>query len=171
MSEPVIVPVELNRACEILITRAGLLRQTTRKVTREEWSIVSLPSGSHIPAWIIELHTRFALADIVLNTTHWTRMHLITFSFHTPQTIAGMDQRIFATLIKSGYFPLAYDNLGNLWTCRNDGDASGVIDWFIASEWDGHIESLAKHREFASSRLSLLLSSMGILPTGNFAST
>src|SRR5215831_9299221 len=153
------LPTELTKAAESLEQRFQILRVPTRKVPLAEWSLVPKKVQGSIPAWVPTLLSRFSLHGGVLECKHdnkkatWERW----FSFSGPdqykEFLLSGDYVWETEILAAGFVPISYEQNGDLWvTSIKDGPSSPIYLFDLSG----------MERIFASSRIALLMSSMGV---------
>ena len=164
MANESILPGELRIAAQSLEERFQLLRVRSRKILNSEWD--SLPTGikNTIPEWIVTLLASYSLADGVLEYRDSQQPYVRQFSFCNPdELLADMSAgSLYGRLSGYGFVPIAYESDGSMWVTRIGGGPTGAIHLLDHSGWDGNEPTARNGLVFASSRLSLLLASMGV---------
>jgi len=155
---------ELDLAAKALETRVRLLRVQTRQIAPEEWQRLFPQLQELVPQWYCRLLSRFSLYGVTLEYRDRANSGVCCFSFAGPEdynTILEQDTA-YSSLLAYGIFPLGAESDGNLWIAEPPVTAASVVHLLELSGWGGGRPAKRNGLRFAASRLSLLLSSMGI---------
>jgi hypothetical protein len=159
MITEITLPTELTRAAESLEQRFQILSVPTRKVPLAEWSLVPEEVQGLIPSWVPTLLAGFSIHGGVLECKNdneeatWERW----FSFSGPdqyrEFLLSGDYVWQTEILAAGFVPISHEQNGDLWVTSIKDGPSAPIYLFSLSDMK---------RIFASSRIALLISSMGI---------
>jgi hypothetical protein len=155
---------ELEIAARSLETRAQLLRVQTRKITEEEWHRLRPQLREFVPHWYCGLLSRFSLYGVTLEYRDKLNPGVCCFSFAGPEdynTITAPGTA-YSSLLTFGIFPLGSESNGNLWVAEPPVTAASVAHLLELSDWGGGKPARRNGLRFGASRLSLLLSTMGV---------
>jgi hypothetical protein len=160
-----LLPDDLLKAARNLEERFQMLRVPARKATEAEWNVLLPGVRRHVPLWIQSLLSRFSLLDGVLEYRDSKNPYVRQFSFCEPDEYAheleeGKER--WEVLPTFGFVPIAYESDGSMWVTRIADGPLGEIYMLEHSGWDGGEPTKKNGLVFASSRLSLLLASMGV---------
>lgn len=155
---------DLVQAARTVDERFSLLKVPSRKILESEWGDLPSKIRSFVPAWIPVLLSTFRLVGGVLEYRDFKRPSTRQFSFFAPTDYASALEAgsLFGDLPRSGFIPIAYEYNGSVWVKRINEDFSGAIYLLSLPDWNGGQPTLTNGLVFASTRLSLLLASMGV---------
>lgn len=150
-------------AVRVLEQRLSLLAVDGRRATRDEWEKVPHGVRELIPLWYVNLIGGYNVLGAVLECRGLYEVPIRMFSFFRPSDLAVVleEDGLGRSLLDYGYFPLANESDGNYWVCRS-GEARGAIYLLELSSWDRSEPAEGNGLLFAASRLSYLITSMGI---------
>jgi hypothetical protein len=159
MITEVVLPADLTKAAESLEQRLQMLGVPTHKVPLAEWSLVPEEVQGLIPDWVPTLLANFSIHGGVLECKNnkkaatWERW----FSFAGPdqykEFLLSGDYVWETEILAAGFVLISHEQNGDLWvTSIKDGPSSPIYLFDLSG----------MERIFASSRIALLMCSMGI---------
>jgi hypothetical protein len=158
MITEVTLPADLAQAAESLEQRFQILNIRTRKVPLNEWDLVPETVHGLIPSWIPTLLSRFSMYGGVLECKNdekasWLRWFWFCGPDDYKEILLSRDYVLETEILQAGFVPISHEQNGDFWvTSIKDGPSSSI-----------YLFSLSRmERIFASSRIALLISSMGI---------
>jgi len=159
MITEVTLPPELTKAAESLEQRLQILKVPARKVPLAEWSLVPENVQGLIPAWLPTLLARYSLYGGVLKCKHekkkttWERWFWFCGPEEYKEILLSRDYVLETEILAAGFVPISHEQNGDFWVTSIKDGPSSPIYLFSLTDMD---------RFFASSRIALLISSMGI---------
>lgn len=157
---------ELALAASALETRAKQLRVETKQISSEEWHTLPSHLQDSAPDWYRGLLARFSIYGVTLEYRDTPNPFVCCFCFNGPEDLKAMMSpgSAYLPLPASGFLPIGSDpsGSGNLWVIESPASAASTVHHLVLSGWDGGVPTKRNGLRFAASRLSLLLSSMGI---------
>ena len=157
---------ELEIAAASLEARAKLLRVHSKRITLEEWRALPPHLQDFVPHWYRELLSRLSLYGVALECHEKPDRFVCGFTLIGPADYRAVMKRnsVYSPLQTHGFVPIGDDPYGdgNLWVVEMPATTASIVYQLVLSEWDGSKPTRENGLKFASSRLSLLLCSMGI---------
>lgn len=156
------LPLELTKAAESLEKRLQILSVVTRKAPMAEWNAMPEPIHHLVPPWIPTLLSRFSLLGSVLECRHnvedaaWPRL----FCFWGPTQYVHRLSDCHFEFLSEGFVMISDEADGDFWlTSIAGGPSSPIYLWSLSG----------RERILASSRIALLMSSMGVAEESFFS--
>jgi hypothetical protein len=153
------LPDELAAAARSLEERFKFLHVPSRKIPLAEWDTLSADVLKFIPDWIPTLLANYSLVGGILTCgnnrepRHWSRV----FGFSDPafyqRVLTSGDYCLQVDVLDAGLVPISDQEGGDMWTTSVSGGPSSPVYLYSLSDGENIL---------ASSRLALLMSSMGV---------
>jgi hypothetical protein len=138
-----------------------ILQVPTRKVPLSEWDSVPETVRALVPNWVPALLANYGLLGAVLGCLEWrVPFHLRLWEpAEYERQHAGADQGLKQLILDKGLVPFGSSDNGIYWVTSLDGGPLSSISVFSSAPGD---HDMGSKLEFASSRMELLMASMGI---------
>ncbi len=159
MITEITLPPGTTNMARSLEERFRVLRVPGRKVPWSEWVALAPAIQSQIPTWIPTLLSNYPFVGGALECRHdlddcvWMRW----FSFFGPseyeKVLTSGDEILRDEILAKGLAPISHEEDGNMWVTSINGGVLSPIYLF-------HLSGM--ENMFASSRVELLLASMGV---------
>lgn len=129
-----------------------------------EWNQLPSQVRELIPGWLMTALSNYRIAGGVLESRGKGPDPLRLFSFFAPRDfeIILADDSVWRGLLVSGYFPFANESDGNAWVLGDPLAPESDVSLVELSAWNGAEPSKSNGLIFGASRLSLLLTNMGV---------
>jgi hypothetical protein len=154
------LPLELERSARSLEERLKILQVPTRKVPLSEWDSVPETVRALVPNWIPALLANYGLLGVVLGCFEYQGLSQLRLwePAEYERQHESADEGLKELILGKGLVPFGSGDNGKYWVTSLDGGPLSSISVFSSAPEDHNMDNV----EFASSRMELLMASMGI---------
>jgi hypothetical protein len=164
MPDTTLVSELTKNALELLEQRFKILSAPAWTTDISDWDRISPNIGSVIPAWYKHIVSTYRVMGGVLEYRGGGADPVRVLSLFGPEDFAIVlaEDSLMRPLLDHGYFPFANESDGNAWLCTGERGPEGDVYLLELSSWDRGEPTPGNGLIFAASRLSYLLTSMGV---------